>query len=209
MRRPARRRSREDHETPPRSVVWKRGTTATLCRFCRTSRDEPCTRRVQLVLTNCPRKGSPTGQVVTARRFWAAGFGLMRGFLIDEPSFPLLCPQRQTSPWGRAAGWPPVKMLDAICRIARTWGPWRDLPAEPRNWTSVFRLCREWSTSAWWDAIREALADGGGNPDLLKRNKGGAASALSSAPGPRRWTSRAGKPPARRNVQLRWLTGAE
>jgi transposase len=59
-------------------------------------------------------------------------------------------------------------VLDAIFWIARTGAPWRDLPAELGNWNSVFRQFRRWTASGLWDVMLEALADGGGDADLLQ-----------------------------------------
>lgn len=60
------------------------------------------------------------------------------------------------------------RVLDAIFWIARTGAPWRDMPAELGNWNSVFRQFRRWSASGPWDVMLEALADGGGDADLLQ-----------------------------------------
>ncbi|WP_084602553.1 IS5 family transposase [Rubritepida flocculans] len=60
------------------------------------------------------------------------------------------------------------RVLDAIFQIARTGAPWRDLPAGFGNWNSVFRQFRRWSASGLWDVMLEALADGGGDADLLQ-----------------------------------------
>jgi transposase len=60
------------------------------------------------------------------------------------------------------------RVLDAVFWMARTGAPWRDLPAEMGNWNSVFRQFRRWTTSGLWDVMLEALADGGGEADLLQ-----------------------------------------
>ena len=60
------------------------------------------------------------------------------------------------------------RVLDATFWIARTGAPWRDLPAELGNWNSVFHQFRRWTASALWDVMLEALADGGGDADLLQ-----------------------------------------
>lgn len=60
------------------------------------------------------------------------------------------------------------RVLDAIFWIARTGAPWRDLPVELGNWTSVFHQFRRWTASGLWDVMLEALADGGGEADLLQ-----------------------------------------
>ena len=59
------------------------------------------------------------------------------------------------------------RVLDAIFRIARRSAPWRDLPAELGNWNSVFRQFRRWTASGPRDVMLEALADCGGEADLL------------------------------------------
>jgi transposase len=93
---------------------------------------------------------------------------LIRGRLSDEEwSFfePFVM---SASPLG---GRPPRdhrRVLDAIFWIARTGAPWRDLPAEFGNWNSVFRQFRRWTASGLWDVMLEALADGGGDADLLQ-----------------------------------------
>jgi transposase len=62
------------------------------------------------------------------------------------------------------------RVLDAIFWIARTGAPWRGLPAELGNWNSVFRQFRRWTASGLWEVMLEALADGGGDADLLQRS---------------------------------------
>ena len=59
------------------------------------------------------------------------------------------------------------RVLDAIFWIARMGAPWRDLPAELDNWNSVFRQFRRWTASGLWEVMLEALADGGGDAELL------------------------------------------
>jgi transposase len=94
---------------------------------------------------------------------------LIRGRLSDEEwSFfePFVM---SASPLG---GRPPRdhrRVLDAIFWIARTGAPWRDLPAEFGNWNSVFRQFRRWTASGLYEVMLEALADGGGDADLLQR----------------------------------------
>lgn len=48
-------------------------------------------------------------------------------------------------------------VLDGVFWIARTGAPWRDLPGEFGNWSSVYRQFRRWSVSGLWDAMLEAL----------------------------------------------------
>ena len=59
-------------------------------------------------------------------------------------------------------------ILDAIFWICRTGAPWRDLPAEFGNWNSVWRQFRRWCQSGVWDILLQALADSGGELDLLQ-----------------------------------------
>jgi transposase len=60
------------------------------------------------------------------------------------------------------------RVLDAIFWIARIDAPWRDLPPELGNWNSVHRQFRRWVTSGLWDVLLQALADAGGDADLLQ-----------------------------------------
>jgi len=60
------------------------------------------------------------------------------------------------------------RVPDAVFRVARTGVPWRDLPPELGNWNSVPRQDRRWTTSGLWDALPQALADGGGDADALQ-----------------------------------------
>jgi transposase len=72
---------------------------------------------------------------------------------------------------GPRGGRPPRdhrRVLDAILWIARTGAPWRDLPAELGNWNSVHRQFRRWAASGVWDVLLQALADAGGDADLLQ-----------------------------------------
>jgi transposase len=81
---------------------------------------------------------------------------------------------RASSPlwWQRArrAGGPraTTRNLDAVLWIARTGAPWRDLPPELGNRNSVHRWFRRWTASALWNLLLQALADGGGNADLMQ-----------------------------------------
>ena len=93
---------------------------------------------------------------------------------------------------GALRGRPPQdhrRVLDAVFWIARTGAPWRDLPEELGNWTSVRRQFRRWTASGLWDLMLAALAEDGGRGDadgrqhhcpgtsLCRRRKG------DSAPG--------------------------
>lgn len=60
------------------------------------------------------------------------------------------------------------RTLDGIFWIARTGAPWRDLPEELGNWNSVHRQFRRWTGSCVWDVLLQALADSGGEADLLQ-----------------------------------------
>lgn len=72
---------------------------------------------------------------------------------------------------GASGGRPPRdhrRNLDAIFWIARTGAPWRDLPLELGNWNSVHRQFRRWTASGVWDLLLQALADGGGDAEMLQ-----------------------------------------
>lgn len=60
------------------------------------------------------------------------------------------------------------RTLDGILWICRTGAPWRDLPEEFGNWNSVWRQSRRWSQSDVWDVVLQALADGGGELDMVQ-----------------------------------------
>ena len=93
---------------------------------------------------------------------------MIRGLLTDE-EWSLFEPfVVSASPLGGRPAHDHRRVLDAIFWIARTGAPWRDLPAELGNWNSVFRQFRRWTTSGLWDVMLEALADGGGEADLLQ-----------------------------------------
>ena len=94
---------------------------------------------------------------------------LIRGLLTDkEWSFFEPFVVVSDSPQGGRSARSHRRLLDAIFWIARTGAPWRDLPAELGNWNSVFRQFRRWTASGLWDVMLEALADGGGEADLLQ-----------------------------------------
>jgi transposase len=93
---------------------------------------------------------------------------LIRGLLTDEEWAVLKPFLVGTGPPG---GRPPHdhrRNLDAIFWIGRTGAPWRDLPPELGNWNSVHRQFRRWTASGVWDVLLQALADGGGDADLLQ-----------------------------------------
>ena len=60
------------------------------------------------------------------------------------------------------------RVLDAVFWIARTGAPWRDLPEELGNWNLVWRQFRRWSVSGVWDVLLQALADIGGDVEMLQ-----------------------------------------
>lgn len=60
------------------------------------------------------------------------------------------------------------RTLDAIFWIARTGAPWRDLLPELGNWNSVRRQFRRWTASCVWDVLLQAMADAGGEADLVQ-----------------------------------------
>ncbi len=93
---------------------------------------------------------------------------MIRGLLTDEEwgffePFVVLA-----SPQGGRPARDHRRVLDVIFWIARTSAPWRDLPGELGAWNSVLRQFRRWTTSGLWDVMLEALADGGGEADLLQ-----------------------------------------
>jgi transposase len=60
------------------------------------------------------------------------------------------------------------RTLDGILWICRTGAPWRDLPEQFGNWNSVWRQFRRWCQSGVWDILLQALADSGGDLDMLQ-----------------------------------------
>ncbi len=59
-------------------------------------------------------------------------------------------------------------VLDGIFWIARTGSPWRDLPEEFGEWSSVYRQFRRWTLAGLWEDILEALNQSGAVPDALQ-----------------------------------------
>jgi transposase len=51
--------------------------------------------------------------------------------------------------------------------MTRTGAPWRDLPDEPENWSSVDQKFPRWSLDGVWDIFLEALADCGAAPKAV------------------------------------------
>ncbi len=60
------------------------------------------------------------------------------------------------------------KVLDGVFWISRTGAPWRDLPEVLGNWNSVHKQFRRWCLSGVWDVLLQALADSGGDADVLQ-----------------------------------------
>jgi transposase len=107
-----------------------------------------------------------TGAEVVQRRLLEAA--LVRGLLTNEE---WACFEPFMVEAGPSGGRPPRdhrRNLDGLLWIARTGAPWRDLPPELGNWNSVHRQFRRWTASGLWDLLLQALADGGGNADLLQ-----------------------------------------
>ena len=92
----------------------------------------------------------------------------MRGLLTDEewaffePFVVESGPFRGRPPGGHR------RVLDAVFWVARTGVPWRDLPPELGNWTSILRQYRRWTTSGLWNVRLQALADCDGDADALQ-----------------------------------------
>ena len=53
--------------------------------------------------------------------------------------------------------------VEAVLFIARTGGPWRDLPDRFGNWTSNFQRFRRWAKKEVFDRVFGALS---GDPDF-------------------------------------------
>ncbi len=60
------------------------------------------------------------------------------------------------------------RALDGALWICRTGAPWRDLPEHFGNWNSIWRQYRRWCLSGVWDLVLQALADSGGDLDMLQ-----------------------------------------
>lgn len=59
-------------------------------------------------------------------------------------------------------------VLDGVFWIARTGSPWRDLPEEFGNWSSVYRQFRRWTLAGLWEGILAALNESGLVPAALQ-----------------------------------------
>jgi transposase len=71
------------------------------------------------------------------------------------------------APNGRKPANQPL-VLDGIFWIARTGAPWRDLPEEFGQWSSVYRQFRRWTLAGLWEDIMDALNQSGAVPDALQ-----------------------------------------
>jgi len=54
-------------------------------------------------------------------------------------------------------------LMEAVLWIARTGGPWRDLPERFGNWSTAFRRFRGWRAADVFKRIFDALSD---QPDM-------------------------------------------
>ena len=68
---------------------------------------------------------------------------------------PLLPPERPGKP-GRPFH-PHRKILSGIFWIHRTGAPWRDLPSEYGNWSTVYERFRQWRRDGLFQEILDAL----------------------------------------------------
>lgn len=93
---------------------------------------------------------------------------MIRGLMTDQ-EWGIFAPfLTSPSPLG---GRPPKdhrKVLDGVFWISRTGAPWRDLPEVLGNWNSVHKQFRRWCLSGVWDVLLQALADSGGDADVLQ-----------------------------------------
>lgn len=93
---------------------------------------------------------------------------MIRGLMTDQ-EWGIFAPfLASPSPLG---GRPPKdhrKVLDGVFWISRTGAPWRDLPEMLGNWNSVHKQFRRWCLSGVWDVLLQALADSGGDADVLQ-----------------------------------------
>jgi transposase len=93
---------------------------------------------------------------------------VIRGLLTDE-EWAIVEPFLTTP--SRRGGRPPEnhrRALNGALWICRTGAPWRDLPDQFGNWNSIWRQHRRWCVSGVWDLILQALADSGGDLDMLQ-----------------------------------------
>jgi len=55
------------------------------------------------------------------------------------------------------------RFLEAVLWVLRTGAPWRDLPSELGNWSTlskcsaVYRRCRRWAVAGRWEMLRQTL----------------------------------------------------
>lgn len=57
----------------------------------------------------------------------------------------------------------PRRFLEAVFWIARTGSPWRDLPSEFGNWSTVYRRFLDWAKAGVFERMFNELS---GEPDL-------------------------------------------
>ena len=72
---------------------------------------------------------------------------------------------------GARSGRPPRdhrRTLDGVFWIARTGAQWRDLHDYFGKWSTVYRQFRRWTVAGVWEAMLEALAESGAEPDSLQ-----------------------------------------
>ena len=73
---------------------------------------------------------------------------------------PLLPPQRRPGKAGRPF-LPHRRMLEGIFWIHHTGAPWRDVPTEYGNWSTVYERFRRWRMSGLFQKILDALESAG------------------------------------------------
>ncbi len=49
--------------------------------------------------------------------------------------------------------------VNAVCWVAKTGAPWRDLPERFGNWNSVFQRFSRWSRKGVWQRVFETLGE--------------------------------------------------
>jgi transposase len=49
------------------------------------------------------------------------------------------------------------RFLEAVLWVLRTGAPWRDLPTELGNWSTVYRRYRRWAIAGRWEVLRQML----------------------------------------------------
>jgi transposase len=97
---------------------------------------------------------------------------------LDDDEWSLLAPFLVET--GPKRGRPPRdhrRVLEGVVWIARTSSPWRDLPPEYGNWSSVYRQFLRWTRLGLWDRMiavavpfdSERPRDERGAPSLVER----------------------------------------